>query len=1412
MNSIFDSFPRSFSRGLATLFALGLIISTQPLSQASDVTWTNGGNTSQWNLTDPNWSTGLWNNLNGDGAVFGATGVGAINVTAPVNVDSIGFTADGYTLNGPGPINFVKGSSSLGTGGVFADTSQTETINAPISSSLGISKTGAGVLQLGGAMTFSGIGLPATSGINLLPVDIYAAGLSGGPAGGTIRIMNTGVLPTTTRLGLSNGLVDLGANNITVASVTFTNDMDNTPFNPATGSAGVGIIGTGTLNVTGDINVLASPGGFNAGSNSIGANLDFGGGTQVIRVAGSGSFSLQSALQLTGVLSNGSLLKTYSYNPNGMMVSADGTGFFGNNTYTGSTVINGGQNVVTGTNASTFVEVVGPPGAGNTSTLSLQGANGSYLSATTILAASGGTLTLDNNASLTNPTGPTVPAAQNSNRLADNVEIQLREGNFTYRGLTNTAATETIGRINILSGHNIITLATSGTGTAAVTDAGDFTMVPRSTVAISSTTLGGTAQLFVNGAVPPPDATGILPRVVSSTDFLTYNGTTGFTPFTGYATDFNTPGTNVSVTAATAVNSSVNINALKRGTSSFAITLGSGVTLGINSGMILSTGGTGTYTGGTIDFGSTPGAFFGSNTVSSAITGSAGLLNAAGTLTLNGNLSGLTGTITQNSNSGTTTLATNTFGDALELRVGFMNINTSLPNPGTITIGNPANESNIVAAEPSLSISGAGANSTIARDIIVNNGGQNSAGVRYGNSLMPGLSPLSNTTGSQTLSGNITLNSPLRLQGGGAGGTGSTNFTGNIQGSSYLRIVNGRAAFSGNLSNAGGFFIGEQGNTTRITFNGTTTGVAPLVLNGATTNQVSYASGALPTGTISTNNVDSLSVPLLIPLDSSTINNPFSLTGNTFINGVLGGGSVGANVGSGISATWTGQMSGLGGVVKSGVGTLTLTGANTYTGTTSVNAGTLLVNGSSASPNTTVASGASLGVSNAALSGGGTITLNGGEMHDNPPNTSLLNTDFVHGFGQMNFSLNFTNSSGGVIQADNSGQTLQLNTTGALTNNGLFAARNGATLLRSGGTFTNFSGSTLTGGAYLAADSTLNLNTDPIIFNDATVVLSGPNSVFTPINSIGENDGTFVITNGRTFAATPSGPHSPAGTAFPNTDTLIIGPNNSTVAVTGDYAQGSNSVLEIVIGANYPDPSFHHMTVTGSANLAGTLSVKLANGFVPAPGQMFEIVHAGTINGGFTTVTGATVTYTSTGVFINATGNTNALQLTSAVSRKTHGSAGTFDINLPLTGPAGVECRSSGGNHTLVFTFSNNLLTGNASLTTGTGTVSGSPTFAGKTMTVNLTGVADAQQVTVTLSGLTDVFSQTLPSQTINMEVLLGDTTGNGTVDASDIAQTKSQAGVAVTGANFREDVTVDGMISASDIALVKSHAGAGGP
>ncbi len=168
----------------------------------------------------------------------------------------------------------------------------------------------------------------------------------------------------------------------------------------------------------------------------------------------------------------------------------------------------------------------------------------------------------------------------------------------------------------------------------------------------------------------------------------------------------------------------------------------------------------------------------------------------------------------------------------------------------------------------------------------------------------------------------------------------------------------------------------------------------------------------------------------------------------------------------------------------------------------------------------------------------------------------------------------------------------------------------------------------------------------------------------------------------------------------------------------------------------------------------------------------------------------------------------NPLQLTSAVSRKTHGVAGDFDIDLPLTGEPGVECRGTGGDNTFVVTFSNPVVSGNASVTSGSGNVTGSPTLSGNTMTINLNGVADVQQITVTLSDVTDNFDQVLPDTPVRANMLIGDTTANKTVNAADISQTKGQSGLPVTAANFREDVNVSGSVSAGDTALVKANAG----
>ena len=82
------------------------------------------------------------------------------------------------------------------------------------------------------------------------------------------------------------------------------------------------------------------------------------------------------------------------------------------------------------------------------------------------------------------------------------------------------------------------------------------------------------------------------------------------------------------------------------------------------------------------------------------------------------------------------------------------------------------------------------------------------------------------------------------------------------------------------------------------------------------------------------------------------------------------------------------------------------------------------------------------------------------------------------------------------------------------------------------------------------------------------------------------------------------------------------------------------------------------------------------------------------------------------------------LTIASVVSRKVHGFVGTFDLNLPLSGTPAVECRAggAGGSHALVLSLNNNVASGNATITSGTGSVVGAPIFSDNTMTVNLSG------------------------------------------------------------------------------------------
>jgi hypothetical protein len=182
--------------------------------------------------------------------------------------------------------------------------------------------------------------------------------------------------------------------------------------------------------------------------------------------------------------------------------------------------------------------------------------------------------------------------------------------------------------------------------------------------------------------------------------------------------------------------------------------------------------------------------------------------------------------------------------------------------------------------------------------------------------------------------------------------------------------------------------------------------------------------------------------------------------------------------------------------------------------------------------------------------------------------------------------------------------------------------------------------------------------------------------------------------------------------------------------------------------------------------------------------------------------------------------------LASVVSRMTHGTAGDFDVNLPLPTaspspqPRGVECRSStslgAGKYELIFTFVNNLVSvANANVTghnpaNGTGTVCGTSMGPGlNQFTVLLCNVSDQQYITITLNNVADVAGNSGNVVSPQMGVLVGDVNASGRTDNGDAIVVRNLSGtVPADDTTARADVNASGRVDNGDAIVIRNNSG----
>ncbi|MBW8782923.1 MAG: autotransporter-associated beta strand repeat-containing protein [Verrucomicrobia bacterium] len=736
-------------------------------------------------------------------------------------------------------------------------------------------------------------------------------------SGGTLTLTNAGGLGTSA-ITVNNG----GTATINVGAATVANAF-----------SGAGILNTtlpatsGTLTLSGDLSGFT--GTLNVGIGSGGGKLAFSTATQGNVISSSATIN---------VATNGTLFVASALNYGSSLFLNGGTTgealgqlrIEGGATWTGNITLNANSTIGGNSGTGTISGVIAGSGFGFTkvggSTLVLSNTN-TYTGGTTI---SVGTLQLGS--------GGTAGALSTSSTITNNANLTINRSNAVAQGTDFSGSAITGSGSFTQAGTGTTTLNAANTYTGATTVSAGTLKAGVASVANTSGAFGNnSAVTLANVAGATLDITGFNTQIGS----LTGGGTTGGNVTLGAAT-LTVGGNNTSPAAYAGVISGTNGVLAKIGTGTLALNNANTYTGGttISAGTITFTNassfGTGAITsnGGTI-------RLLGTNDL---ITTNNLVVNSATTLdvsvlknwTFNGNISG----------SGDITRGT---GATSSLYLGGDNSGYT----GTFTIQNNGNSVVRFAAASAGSENAKWVDSnTTAGRVSVEFG---TGTLKFGS--LTGAGGLSGGAfaGTKTIEvGNLGLNEtysgaisetsgdPMAVS---KVGTGTWTLSG---ANSYTGATTVSAGTLSVSSLANGGSNSNIGKSTNVAGN--------LILNGGT---LQYTGAAVSTDRL-------FSLQSSSTIDASGASNAalnFTNTGAMGFNGgtaaktlTLTGTSTGANTLAAIISDNTGATS----VTKSGAGTWVLSGANTYTGATTVNAGTLALGsaGSLASTAYTIASGA----------------------------------------------------------------------------------------------------------------------------------------------------------------------------------------------------------------------------------------------------------------------------------------------------------------------------------------------------------------------------------------------------------------------------------------------------------------------